>query len=225
MVGWLVLCLVNICWVKSLFLFSCKKLYEGLEKYCHIVLLFILGVTLISYILLYLSSMLDIGKRPPSHLFFNSPLCSSGPHLCSCLSPCVTSLCHSVCSYFFGSVRPMTTRRHIYVHSDSLTTEWTGEWWQWRGTPHSPKLQHYWNLTIILFSVISGTLDGECLTPLQRSSWCILHLEPTGQDKVGLVGFYGISTIVGYLMPNPLYTYISNIYNLVWLGFMAYQPL
>ena len=26
----------------------------------------------------------------------------------------------------------------------------------------------------------------------------------------GLVGFYGISTIVGYLMPNPLYTYILN---------------
>ena len=28
-----------------------------------------------------------------------------------------------------------------------------------------------------------------------------------------LVGFYGISTIVGYLMPNPLYTYILNIYD------------
>ena len=41
----------------------------------------------------------------------------------------------------------------------------------------------------------------------------------------GLVGFYGISTIVGYLMSNPLYTYSSNIYNLVWLGFMAYQLL
>ena len=27
----------------------------------------------------------------------------------------------------------------------------------------------------------------------------------------GLVGFYGKSTIVGYLMPNPLYTYILNI--------------
>ena len=26
-----------------------------------------------------------------------------------------------------------------------------------------------------------------------------------------LIGFYGISTIVDYLMPNPLYTYISNI--------------
>ena len=35
----------------------------------------------------------------------------------------------------------------------------------------------------------------------------------------GLVWFYGISTIVGYLMPNPLYTYILNIYDLVWLGF------
>ena len=41
----------------------------------------------------------------------------------------------------------------------------------------------------------------------------------------GLVGLYSRSTIVSYLMPNPLYTYISNIYDLVWLGFMAYQPL
>ena len=40
-----------------------------------------------------------------------------------------------------------------------------------------------------------------------------------------LVRFYGKSTIVGYLMPNPLYTYILNINNLVWLGFMANQPL
>ena len=28
----------------------------------------------------------------------------------------------------------------------------------------------------------------------------------------GLVGFYGISTIVGYLMPNPTYRYILNIW-------------
>ena len=72
----------------------------------------------------------------------------------------------------------------------------------------------------------------------------------------GLFGFYGISIIVGYSMPNPLYTcilniymiwfgwvlwyinhcwlfnakpslyiYILNIYDLVWLGFMAYQSL
>ena len=30
-----------------------------------------------------------------------------------------------------------------------------------------------------------------------------------------LVWFYGISTIVDYLMPNLLYTYILNIYDLV----------
>ena len=33
--------------------------------------------------------------------------------------------------------------------------------------------------------------------------------------EICLVGFYGISTFVGYLMPNLLYTYISNIYDLV----------
>ena len=43
--------------------------------------------------------------------------------------------------------------------------------------------------------------------------------------RFGLVWFYGISTIVGYLMPNPLYTYILDIYDSVWFGFMAYQPL
>ena len=41
----------------------------------------------------------------------------------------------------------------------------------------------------------------------------------------GLVWFYGIPTIVGYLMLNPLYTYILNIYGLVWFSFMASQPL
>ena len=41
----------------------------------------------------------------------------------------------------------------------------------------------------------------------------------------GLVGFYGISTIIRYLKPNPLYTYILDIYDLVGLGFMAYQLL
>ncbi len=49
-----------------------------------------------------------------------------------------------------------------------------------------------------------------------------LYIEYIG---FGLVGFYGILTIVGYLMSNPLYKYTLNIYNLVWLGFMAYQIL
>ena len=39
-------------------------------------------------------------------------------------------------------------------------------------------------------------------------------------DNGGLVwlGFYGISTIIGYLMPNPLYINILNIYDLVGFG-------
>ena len=42
---------------------------------------------------------------------------------------------------------------------------------------------------------------------------------------LGWVWFYGISTIAGYSMPKPLYTYILNIYDLVWLDFMIYQTL
>ena len=32
-------------------------------------------------------------------------------------------------------------------------------------------------------------------------------------------------TFVGYLMPNLLYTYVLDIYDFVWLGFMTYQTL
>ena len=39
------------------------------------------------------------------------------------------------------------------------------------------------------------------------------------------LSFMAYQPFVGYLMPNPLYTDIMNIYDLVWLGFMAYQPL
>ena len=47
----------------------------------------------------------------------------------------------------------------------------------------------------------------------------------SGNEGFGLLVFYGISTIAGYLMPNILYTYILDIYDLVYLCFMAYQPL
>ena len=43
--------------------------------------------------------------------------------------------------------------------------EWTWEWWQWRGTPHSLKLQHYWSLTIRIFSVTTRTLNRGVLLP------------------------------------------------------------
>ena len=48
---------------------------------------------------------------------------------------------------------------------------------------HSPKLQHHWKLTLRLFSVISRTLIGGGLTPLQRYSRCILQPQPTVQTN------------------------------------------
>ena len=43
--------------------------------------------------------------------------------------------------------------------------------------------------------------------------------------RFGLVGLYGVSNIIDYLRPNSLYTYILNIWDLVWFGFMEYQSL
>ena len=62
--------------------------------------------------------------------------------------------------------------------------EWTWEQWQWRGTAHSPKLQHYWNLTIRLFSVISGTFVTGVFSLSKKGSRCILQPQPTGQPEV-----------------------------------------
>ena len=42
----------------------------------------------------------------------------------------------------------------------------------------------------------------------------------------GWVGFYGISTLVGYSMPNPLYTYIYIKYiGFGWVGFYGISIL
>ena len=38
---------------------------------------------------------------------------------------------------------------------------------------------------------------------------------------LGFIGFYGISTILGYLMPNPLYTYIYIKY--IRLGWVLWH--
>ena len=40
-----------------------------------------------------------------------------------------------------------------------------------------------------------------------------------------LVCFFGISDVLSYLMSNPVYKYILNIYAFVCLGSMAYQAL
>ena len=41
----------------------------------------------------------------------------------------------------------------------------------------------------------------------------------------GLVEFYGISAIVAYTMTYTLFTRKLKTYDLVWLGFKAYQPM
>ena len=51
------------------------------------------------------------------------------------------------------------------------------------------------------------------------------------EKKFGLVRFYAISTIVGYLMSNPQYTYIlnlethfvDNIFKWAWAHFLAHR--
>ena len=61
----------------------------------------------------------------------------------------------------FSSIWPRDRTIRCY-HSQP---EWSWERWQWRGTPHSPKLQHYWNLTIRLFSVLSRILIARGVLP------------------------------------------------------------
>ena len=39
------------------------------------------------------------------------------------------------------------THREELIKSDNSESEWNLARWQWRGTSHSPKLQHYWSLS------------------------------------------------------------------------------
>ncbi len=65
---------------------------------------------------------------------------------------------------------------------------------------------------------------------LNNLQWLICHKTIQTKSKSISIWFYLSLPIiyqlyVGYLMPNPFYTYILNIYDLVWLNFMAYQLL
>ena len=57
------------------------------------------------------------------------------------------------------------------------------------------------------------------------NQYLIQSLAWFGLVWLGLVWFdFVLSTILGYLMSTP-YTYILDIWDLVWFGFMAYQQL
>ena len=69
---------------------------------------------------------------------------------------------HFSISLFF--VLSLNVKQLYLTHRyDSLSCyhsgpEWTRKQLQWRGTPHTAKLQHHWSLAIRLFSVITRTL-------------------------------------------------------------------
>ena len=73
-----------------------------------------------------------------------------------------------------------------------------------------------------IYDFLLGFMAYQPLRLFNTKSSLFIYINYIG---FGLVGFYGISTTVGYLMPYPLYTYTLNIYGFVWFGFMTYQPL
>ena len=67
---------------------------------------------------------------------------------------------------------------------------------------------------IPLLSLFSGLLWPGMAVPIKISSMVEIYLFKIIFKSIGLVGFYDISTIVGYLMPNSVYKDISNIWSL-----------
>ena len=89
---------------------------------------------------------------------------------------------------------------------------------------HFPNLQYYWSLSIRLFIVISRTLVGDGLTPLQRSCCCNLQPQPTWQvinrtligvvlplcrDAVGI--FYSQSSFICPQLNSFKYCYLTLV--------------
>ena len=78
--------------------------------------------------------------------------------------------------------------------------EWTWEWWQWKSTPLSPKLQHFWSQAIRLFNDVSSTPVGVGVLLLCR-------------DAIGV--FYSSSRL-GWLLDGKEQNYFSYYYFSVW---------
>ena len=57
---------------------------------------------------------------------------------------------------------------------------------------------------------------------LNAKSFLYIYIKYIG---IGLIRFYGILSIVGYLMPNSLYPHILNIYDLVGLGWVGFYGI
>ena len=71
-----------------------------------------------------------------------------------------------MCAHSFNVKQLYMIHRYDHIKCNHSGPKWTWEQWQWMGTPHSPKLQHYWSLTIRLSSVISRALVWSGVLPL-----------------------------------------------------------
>ena len=91
-----------------------------------------------------------------------------------------------------------------------------------RVTLHSPKLQHYWSLTIRLFSVISRICVWGGLILLQRCSQCILCLRQMSWLTLNKLGYY---VIVIYIITKEVecWYYVESTLSKNHI-LVAYQP-
>ena len=117
--------------------------------------------------------------------------------------------------------------------------EWTWERWQWKGTPHSPKLQYYWSFTIWLFSVITRTLVEEVL-PLCRNAVGVFYSSSQLGCYGGRVGWMWYTASIHFILlrlnEDIIYTDSLLFLNLLqkmhhsdkqywfWLGYNMYLP-
>ena len=81
-----------------------------------------------------------------------------------------------------GKFYPSAEKQSVYFAAPTDWAKLPGSSIGLFRTPHSPKLQHYRNLTIRLFSVIFLTLVmGRGFTPLKKCCRGILQPQQTGQ--------------------------------------------
>ena len=83
---------------------------------------------------------------------------------------------------------------------------------EWRSTLHSQKLQHYWSLTIRMFSVISRKLVLGVL-PLCRNAFGVFcSASQQGQENEGVLCIPKSSSIIGASPSECLVSYPGNLF-------------
>ena len=94
--------------------------------------------------------------------------------------------------------------------------------WQWRGTPYSPKHQHYCSLTIGLFSVNSRTLIGGVLL-LSRDAVGVFYC-PSRLGKYLLAGHirYLLPGYILYLLPGYILYLLPGYILYLLPGYILY---